>query len=452
MKKKIIAFIASLLVVVTGVTIATQTGILEDLFSPRGRVHHAWDSGGAVFNEENIQSDLSAIPFYANEKRVIFNSAQPIVYDGKWYVPLRDTAEALGFTVDWNDKGIGKNITVSGYGWSEKLTGAFGQDTKYSMVRDDTQYVQIEFFTEKLGVEMNAKSGDGIYLKAMEFIRRDENGVAHLTKNDYSKLFDLQFKPESSDSLFVKAAYWTAKIEQATYGSFNANKALSFLGFENVHSFEKYRDPYNMRVDCGVMEIPTIPSANKLLCLSFRGTTNVTDWYRNLHFAGVSPIPSKPNLQLHYGFYEGIWYAFKEDLSKKIEVEYGIDVFADTDVAILIIGHSLGGAYAEILSFYLMSSGTVPSKHVIAFGHASPLVGNIDCQTYSVKNGMGARIQKIACTQDIVPFIGYKGFKGYTLSANPFGFGFDDGKHANPVWFHELQNTYIPYLKGLLVG
>ena len=52
----------------------------------------------------DVEYENSDINLIVNDKKITFPDQQPIVKDGRTYVPVRFLAEALGATVEWDNE------------------------------------------------------------------------------------------------------------------------------------------------------------------------------------------------------------------------------------------------------------------------------------------------------------------------------------------------------------
>ena len=100
----------------------------------------------------------------------------------------------------------------------------------------------------------------------------------------------------------------------------------------------------------------------KKLCVVFRGTESVKDWFYNLLFSKIR----LKNISIHKGFY----LQLKENIDEIDQIVLN-NINLKTDI--VITGHSKGAALATIYG-YLLSYKTKKKITIISF--ASPKVGN----------------------------------------------------------------------------
>jgi len=178
------------------------------------------------------------------------------------------------------------------------------------------------------------------------------------------------------------------------------------------------------------------------IVLAFRGTRDARDWLTDADFLkrrmligdcrrldrnGLvarptrtcsRPVnPTRTNIEVH----EGFWRAAYSLLPKIIGCLNGPDV-GSARKPLLLTGHSLGGALAVLIAFYLVEAGFV-IRAVYTF--ASPRVGNAawrraynsarSCRQVAVHNGpvvpctqarsLGAKTFRLAAAGDLVPLL-----------------------------------------------
>ncbi|XP_046857527.1 putative lipase LIH1 [Xenia sp. Carnegie-2017] len=104
---------------------------------------------------------------------------------------------------------------------------------------------------------------------------------------------------------------------------------------------------------------------NKIV-VSFQGSNDLTDWYRNLKFF-KQRYSGCEDCKVHIGFFQS-YNALKEQMLEKVSA------LSDehSDARVLVTGHSLGGAMATLAAVDLVNAGH--RVDLITFG--SPRVGN----------------------------------------------------------------------------
>lgn len=135
--------------------------------------------------------------------------------------------------------------------------------------------------------------------------------------------------------------------------------------------------------------------------VAIKGTNSksLESWANDLEFAFTTPsstwFPGSPG-QVHSGFYD----TFK-DLQPTVYTAVAAQV-ALGHTNILVTGHSLGAATAQILAVYLQNTFSTATVTVRAF--APPRAGNPTWATY-VDAKLGVRSQFMVVAEDLVPHL-----------------------------------------------
>ncbi|KAL3675229.1 hypothetical protein R1sor_025177 [Riccia sorocarpa] len=157
------------------------------------------------------------------------------------------------------------------------------------------------------------------------------------------------------------------------------------------------------------------------IIVAWRGTTTDIEWQQDCLFSQIQPTwvngtPVPENIRVSRGFWDAFAdfhpeksvFGIKGSAGKQAtqEVKRLIEKYADEEMSITILGHSLGGALATCCAYQIAedeinktpSGTTIP---VTAFTFASPRVGNIAFrQRFKT---LGVKVLRIAANQDIVP-------------------------------------------------
>jgi hypothetical protein len=120
-------------------------------------------------------------------------------------------------------------------------------------------------------------------------------------------------------------------------------------------------------LQCGI----TINDDNKRICVVFRGSESLSDWYYDLY---VIKKNLKDDVWVHNGFYKQL---HDTDAYTKIVQNIKIQLETHPDYEIYITGHSLGAALATLFG-YLLAHDIKNNVTVVSF--ASPRVGNSSWQ------------------------------------------------------------------------
>ena len=116
-------------------------------------------------------------------------------------------------------------------------------------------------------------------------------------------------------------------------------------------------------IQCGI----TINDVDKRICVVFRGSESLSDWYYDLY---VIKKQIKDDVWVHGGFYKQL---HDNDVYKNIVQHIKTQLETHPDYTIYITGHSLGAALATLFG-YLLSDEIENNITVVSF--ASPRVGN----------------------------------------------------------------------------
>ena len=116
-------------------------------------------------------------------------------------------------------------------------------------------------------------------------------------------------------------------------------------------------------IQCGI----TINDVDKRICVVFRGSESLSDWYYDLY---VIKKQIKDDVWVHGGFYKQL---HDNDVYKNIVQNIKTQLETHPDYTIYVTGHSLGAALATLFG-YLLSDEIENNITVVSF--ASPRIGN----------------------------------------------------------------------------
>ena len=116
----------------------------------------------------------------------------------------------------------------------------------------------------------------------------------------------------------------------------------------------------------------TINDISKRICVVFRGTDSLKDWYYNLQ-SNKHCISSnkKNNICVHKGFCKQL---FMTNLYYRISNQIQQLLRVNPEYKLFITGHSAGGALATLFGYLLSSE--MPDKQINIVSFASPRIGN----------------------------------------------------------------------------
>ncbi|EJK52538.1 hypothetical protein THAOC_28172 [Thalassiosira oceanica] len=170
--------------------------------------------------------------------------------------------------------------------------------------------------------------------------------------------------------------------------------------------------------------------AQKRITVVFRGSANSHNWSINMKY-DTNGIPNpileyytgrQEILDVHTGYSLYMLRRRKDTQMNKIEEifekldEIGREICPEGNYKLSITGHSLGGALATILGFYVASNERFRQvKTVRVYTYAAPRVGGRSfLNAYQHLERMGKiRHARFSATQDIVPLIPFTNFDGF---------------------------------------
>eukprot|EP01084_Bolivina_argentea_P008861 16563_1 len=114
------------------------------------------------------------------------------------------------------------------------------------------------------------------------------------------------------------------------------------------------------------------------IVLSFRGTHNYEDWFKDLEYKQIS-YPNIDNAYVHQGFY----YAYNEIRDHGLITSIQKLLYKYPNCTnILITGHSLGGALAELCALDLIENQIINNTKLIIYTFGCPRWANKDLALY----------------------------------------------------------------------
>ncbi|KAI9295796.1 alpha/beta-hydrolase, partial [Neoconidiobolus thromboides FSU 785] len=136
------------------------------------------------------------------------------------------------------------------------------------------------------------------------------------------------------------------------------------------------------------------------IILSFRGSSNLKNWITNLNFRQThyKVKDGDPKMKVHTGFKNAIDALFPlfSPRIEKLLIRY-------PDHALIVTGHSLGGALANLATIELQQHLNLPWGRIQLFTYGSPRVGNKAFALWL--NSKYLSSTRVVFNRDIVPHL-----------------------------------------------
>ncbi|XP_046858563.1 probable feruloyl esterase A [Xenia sp. Carnegie-2017] len=166
-------------------------------------------------------------------------------------------------------------------------------------------------------------------------------------------------------------------------------------------AYDEVINPADSRLKDGDRTKGFVKYDDNKIVVSFQGSNDINDWYRNVKFA-KEDYSGCEDCEVHIGFFQ-TYNAMKDQMLEKVSA------LSDehSDARVLVTGHSLGGAVATFAAVDLVDAGH--SVDLITFG--SPRVGNNKFSEHvnGALNGLNLRVTNKRDFVTVIPlgFIGY---------------------------------------------
>ena len=147
---------------------------------------------------------------------------------------------------------------------------------------------------------------------------------------------------------------------------------------------------------------------NKSLYICFKGTSNLNDWKTNLNLKLVKYQKNNIDFYVHNGYYNQY-----NNIKYKL---YNYLIYNKVNYDnIIICGHSLGGALANICAFDIVDKPFIHNKNVICVTFGSPRIG--DKNFVNLYNSFNISTHRIVISGDPVPKLPLNGYYLHVCSS-----------------------------------
>lgn len=203
-----------------------------------------------------------------NEENVIFDNQQPMVIDGKTFVPMRGIFEKLGYSVSWDStlktayiQGNGKNISLAVGENSLYIDKKCYKMSESAFVENGAFYIPIRDVCEAVMLVVNWNnnnieivSNTQVPSEDMERVRKIAKG--YITMTAIQKLLYNFIATDSANILSISRGMATSesdenvteKIQNAIKTCDNYAKAIDLMPSGDMDT--KMRDNYKEFIDC----------------------------------------------------------------------------------------------------------------------------------------------------------------------------------------------------------
>ncbi|KXN68901.1 alpha/beta-hydrolase, partial [Conidiobolus coronatus NRRL 28638] len=123
----------------------------------------------------------------------------------------------------------------------------------------------------------------------------------------------------------------------------------------------------------------TVNNKNKQIVIAYRGTKDIFNWLYNiivLYYPARLPYPYL-GAQIHFGFYTMANALYEQS---KTAVQNAIN--QHPNYQLVFVGHSLGGAIAEIVAFKLAQDNVINWINTSVYTYGQPRTGDLQFAQY----------------------------------------------------------------------
>ncbi|PYH48501.1 lipase family protein [Aspergillus saccharolyticus JOP 1030-1] len=189
---------------------------------------------------------------------------------------------------------------------------------------------------------------------------------------------------------YSEAAYCSTNLNSPNTSVTCTNGLCPLLAAATTTSLAEFDDSDSYGDTAGFL---AVDSTNKLLVVSFRGSSSIENWIADLDFIFTDASAICSGCEVHQGFWKA-WSSVADTLTAEIQAA----VTAYPDYSLVFTGHSLGGALATIGATVLRNAG----YPVQLYSYGCPRVGNTALATYITNQGSGSNF-RVTHLNDVVP-------------------------------------------------
>lgn len=235
---------------------------------------------------------------------------------------------------------------------------------------------------------------------------------------------------DNIDTLLTESAELSKLAYDPDEGEQDRTEALKKLGYDNIQQYQNKPSQLYKRLSkknkkaSAMMSAVNVTVATKktksgdtMVAIAFKGTdsSNIND--------DLSDMYKAVNKE---GFHEGFMFNAKQFYKKSDKIKFVIDGEAvslkdilenakqkDSKYKILVTGHSLGAAVADIYSGYILKNESIDNSNIVTITYGTPKSCSKDYK-YN-----GNNIINVINTDDMVPTIGAEAHLGNCLYFTP---------------------------------
>ncbi|PYH48555.1 lipase family protein [Aspergillus saccharolyticus JOP 1030-1] len=191
-----------------------------------------------------------------------------------------------------------------------------------------------------------------------------------------------------------------AQYSAAAYCSSNINSVSTTLTCEAdncpevVLAAPTVLEEFNETAEFGdTAGFVAVDSTNKAIVVSFRGSSDLSNWIANIDFDLVDASSICTGCEIHSGWWKA-WETVASAITSKVEA--AVTTYSDYDL--VFTGHSLGAALAAIGATILRNDGYT----VDLYNFGQPRIGNLALADYITAQDKGDNY-RVTHTDDVVP-------------------------------------------------